>query len=256
MQWTSLLPRSLTELEWTSSALRASDIALLPRTLTSLVSAKLHYNYFSEERLKVGVEELQQYWPPALRSISLHAEHIAVEPSELVLFPPTLTSIRGLVVTSVHDMLMDSPALLPPRLECLEVSLPFNAVLDSSNSRVPLPSSLRELTIDKAEIGIAAIGKLPRELRILRLPKMEIFKKNFDAFIKALPPNLEILQLWKIYDHGLRALPTSIHTLVLWSHPELERSNNKPLPSGLRCVTFTSTGRSVYSSDVDLTLRR
>lgn len=250
--WTSLLPRQLMELEWYSTALQVSEITQLPRTITSLLNIKLSFNDLLEGMQRLGLDGLHKAWPPALRSISFASANDGLDPFKMDIFPPTLTSIRNLKITSVHDLLMNSSALLPPHLECLEVVFADHRRLDSSNSREPLPKSLRELSLTRVEIGIATIGKLPRGLRILRLPSTTISKNNYAGFAKALPPNLEILELWKIYDKAIYELPTSVTSLTVFQHSDpavntLECADT--LPSGLTSIAITGLRKTIFSNN-------
>lgn len=216
--WPTCLPIYLKELRLASPALRLSDIALLPRTLESLIEITLDYEDFTIELGNLNRQTLHQIWPPNLASLSFAATTRPFSSSDLAAFPPTLTSLHGLKVDSVEAILTSPFELLPARLTSLQASY-YNQddskAMEYWGARDPLPDGLRALELVKVKMITATVSQLPRKLRSLKLADTSITNLQLASFLEALPPSLTTLALQDFPTTALDSLPQVLNHLIL-----------------------------------------
>jgi len=230
--WVTNLPKDLTSLSLGISmrAVAPSDIALLPRTLKSLL---LRGQYWGASKLNdANLKDL----PPQLTELDVSSEC-----THLSGFPETLTklNIRGSVdaIGGIEH--------LPRGL----VALGLSSIDSLTNAAIAqLPTKLTSLKLPQA-VRIHSIAGLPHTITVLKLYNVT------DAEALILPPTLTVLILENEYMRtmapritakGVPLLPDSIKTLKLavqvtdqHLQPQQQGEPHFKWPRSLRSLTLS-----------------
>lgn len=249
--WTSLLPKSVTDLSLRGQIrFTPSVAALLPRSLAALSLARIHHyfwrpfraSYFSVESKSNGSESI---WPPALTSLTARMECLI--PGMLASLPRTCTSLALKFVFGGEDA--QNPELiaseLPPHIRelTLEVSAYSGALLRVQG---PWPTSLTALGCNNCQqLSPDFFVNLPSSATELEFALVPI-----DMPWK-LPPNIRKLTTddWNVNEQG--ALPSSLTDLNLVNCLAIDSFRlveiAAALPTSLTSFKFWSGNKYVLS---------
>lgn len=255
LNWPLRLPQYLTSLELkfdSPSAFGFAQIALLPRTLTSLASNSNFFDWAAIFKAFESATDAQRaaLWPPNLNEFfgwaTASVDHLAV-------LPPSIRTLGFKLIQDNSESMFVDTSKLPPKLTALIISsdkaISFNGALPSSLTSLKFssPSTSFPSTLMVRESDCA----LPAGLRLLhvnlafaggpphsgwKLPLVEDIRcVSFEADrLSLLPRSLLSLEIGEILVSGspevdLSVLPTSLTDLIIY---EIDSdSNQRLLPS-------------------------
>lgn len=218
VDWTHTLSRSLVALTITAS-LTASQVATLPRSLTSLNGISIVPKSIHELTTLRGSAVASKIWPPLLTELKFVSDHPPFyDGKEILDLPHTLTLLHGVGRSNVDE---DSQSIYhftsqwPNLITDLSVneSVAPKAKDIQFKEGTTIPSGIHTLRDPNTPLGWSVVLAFPRNLTYLNIKGTSL--RDDIGMTKALPPTVTTLKVGTVIYTTASALPPSITHLSI-----------------------------------------
>lgn len=212
VSWATAVPRFLATLDLYAT-LQATDLELLPRTLTSMSNLIFDYSSFVAHMQEVGQEEAYNLWPPNLTSIKT-ARQESHDASDIYIYPHqnlTYLELQGRSHFRAGDSIVCHPYGVPPHLTTLIAPHAFSE--SGLEMYDYLPTSLTHIDLGECNIWYDSLSFLHEGILTLALDGMAFDTPELAGYLGYIPSTVVKLAICSIDPEGFSWLPRGLTQL-------------------------------------------